>query len=410
MALESPAAPLARERADGPELTARASRRRTRLGGAVALALAASTLAPASEAPPPGQADDARAAYLGAAQRWAAGDDGVIELWAGWSGDELARLYDHAPELAAGAPRPLLHDAVRLHVLAACVAARHGRPLARRSHFDLAEAVLAQIPPPAAGEPGADTAGWRRDVALARGYDLLRRWRPSFALEAFKRALEVDPAYGDALLAAGMAEELRVTLPALALDRYVSSPELVNRGAIDDLLPAPGVQRMDRENSLRAAERFFRRAYAADPALAEARVRLGRVLEAERRNSEAEREWRGALAGAHGDAARRPGLRRAERGGGGRRCRRPSSCARPTRASARPKCSAGRAAAGSPRSACRRGSRTWRARRAGACGRRPSARTSNARSWRCWPTPAAATCCVTNPATRRPAGTRWRCG
>jgi tetratricopeptide (TPR) repeat protein len=270
----------------------------------VILALAAAGHAAPSGAPAASD-DDARAAYLAAVERWSAGDDAVVDAWADWIVDELARLHDRVSTLSAGAPPAVLHDAVRLHVLAAHAASQRGRLGPWRSHLDLAQALLERTGASPAGEQSLDVVGLRRDVALAEGYALLMRWQPSFALAAFKRALAARPDDGDALLAAGMAEELRVTVPALALDRYVSAPELINRGAVDDLIPTCNVQRMDYENSLRAAESFFKHAAAADPALAaEARLRLGRVLDVAGRRERAEREWSQTLEGsARGDVA-----------------------------------------------------------------------------------------------------------
>lgn len=247
---------------------------------------------------------DVTRAYLAAVGRWSAGDDAVVETWADWIAGELTELRGKLPRLVVSAAPGAALDAVKLHVLAAHAAAQRQRHDLWRAHFDLAEALLKESAAAPAGPRPPDFGLLQRDVSLARGYGLLVRWQPSFALDAFKRALEARPDDGDALLGAGMAEELRVTVPALALDRYVSSPELLNRGAVDDLIPAPRVRQMDHENSQRAAETYLRRAASSDAALAaEARLRLGHVLDGAGRRAPAEREWTAALEQAQGALA-----------------------------------------------------------------------------------------------------------
>lgn len=81
---------------------------------------------------------------------------------------------------------------------------------------------------------------------------------------------------------------------------------LLMAGAIHELLAAPRVQeasdtrlinKASASAHLATAERFFRQALAADPSLAEARVRLGRVLGERGRHAEALGELKQAAAG-----------------------------------------------------------------------------------------------------------------
>ncbi len=243
---------------------------------------------------------DELARYLDSLRRFGQGEHSVAERVEPWPAEQhegvAARL---AAEARATPGTTLLRDAVKLHVTAAWRASLRGTFDAWEQHVKMAQRLLPLAAPytgPEAARP--EGRALRRAVWLSRGYDLLRYWRPSFALDAFKRALELDPRDADALLGAGMAEELRSTVDGLLHDRYFTSDEAFASGLLlpSFLLPEPRLVLMDRENSLRAAERQLRAAAREGATRPEALLRLGRVLWERKRHADAEARWRALLA------------------------------------------------------------------------------------------------------------------
>lgn len=211
---------------------------------------------------------------------------------------QMRKLLDELGGWPAANARLLARHAIVMHVYASFLHTQRGNFAASERHAEMVERLLA-LAAARRGPPAerAREAALRRGVRLSRSHDLLRRWQPSRALEVLERVLLEDPAEPDALLAAGMAEELRATRPALAVERYLD-PSAWSEGrkaAGKGKIPKLKELERDRRRSLDTAEALLRRATLAAPVRGTARLHLGAVLLALGRREEAASEWQAVL-------------------------------------------------------------------------------------------------------------------
>lgn len=174
------------------------------------------------------------------------------------------------------------------------VVARHGDALVEPDgqlvlDFERAEEARGELKdlPPAAGEggpPDAEAAaawfeeGCRTDVDPAT-------WE--LALEAYRRAIEVDPAFADAHCNLGTVhynrgereEARRAYEAALRQERFHLEANFNLAGLLEE------------EGSLEAALRHYRRALHADPGLADGQLAVALLLERMERTADARAHW-----------------------------------------------------------------------------------------------------------------------
>jgi VWFA-related protein len=167
-------------------------------------------------------------------------------------------------KLAAALPREdmvLRRAAVLLHTALAFRLWSHARGVEAEAQVAIGRAVLAKDAPP----------DLHRDWLLTLGYHRLTAASPLTALPFFEECARLFPDAAEAWLGAGMCYELTAFPSGFALTA----------------LPA--------QNAARKAERHYRDAARLDPRLAEARLRLGRVLARAEAFDEAERELAAAV-------------------------------------------------------------------------------------------------------------------
>jgi VWFA-related protein len=152
----------------------------------------------------------------------------------------------------------LRRAAALLHTDAA-MRLRLSQPHATAAHFEIARALLARTEPESA---------FRRDFLLAVGYRLQVLPDAAAALRFFTECQEAFPRVATAWLASGTVYE------------FSAFPDGVGGTRI------PG----NVEELAHEAEKHYREALSIDPSLAEARLRLGRVLQRLGRQEEAIRE------------------------------------------------------------------------------------------------------------------------
>jgi tetratricopeptide (TPR) repeat protein len=196
------------------------------------------------------------------------------ESLAGWSGERLSQAL--AGIRAARAPTPadpapderidagLLAFAAVVHAELA-FALRDRAQAAAKAHLDMGQGLLALLP--ATAETAALKARWflgvgcrhRRDFEL----DEARRW--------LRAGLAASPEDARLLLALGSVDEWMAEY-----DNPIcpSAGECPSSAAREQYLAIE----WERQRLVTSGESLYRRALAADPALAEARLRLGRLL------------------------------------------------------------------------------------------------------------------------------------
>lgn len=122
----------------------------------------------------------------------------------------------------------------------------------------------------------------RRSVYLAIAWTLQQFEQSDLLPPHLKKAREEFPNDAEVLLTSGSAEEM-LTTPIL-VDRELSTQA---RGSVN--VPMSTRRRMLRHSHLEKAEAYHRAAVHADPRLAEAHMRLGRVLQEQGQRAEARR-------------------------------------------------------------------------------------------------------------------------
>jgi VWFA-related protein len=171
---------------------------------------------------------------------------------------------EHLEKLAGALPpedTALRRAALLLHTALAFRLWSNARVLEAEAQVAIARAVLAK----------GSLPDLHRDWLLALGHYRLAAASPLTALPFFEECARLFPGKADAWLGAGMCHELTAFPDGFAL------PERTSRGA------AP------------QAERCYREAVRLDPRLAEARLRLGRVLARAEAFDEAEQELAAAV-------------------------------------------------------------------------------------------------------------------
>ena len=198
------------------------------------------------------------AIYLELLQAFLAGEvarasAGVME----WRPEDLEKLAASLPpgDMALRRAALLLHTALAFRLWS------NARGLEAEAQIAIGRAVLAKDSPP----------DLHRDWLLTLGYYRLAAGSPVTALSFFEECARLFPGAADGWLGAGMCYELTAFPDGFALAE----------------LPA--------QNAARQAERCYREAVRLDPRLAEARLRLGRVLARAEAFDEAEQELAAAL-------------------------------------------------------------------------------------------------------------------
>ncbi len=175
--------------------------------------------------------------------------------------------------------------AVLLHCDAALLAWEEGRGTAVSLHMDMAVAILAWIQPFATDRVNPSVPRLdHRDVYLSMALLLTGRMEADSSLSLLRIALERYPDDAQLLLAQGTAREQAARIIEL------NARQVTVRGAREQF--AASSLTMSAAELLRSAEQGFRRVLKLDPAMAEARLRLGRVLAKIGRAAEAESELR----------------------------------------------------------------------------------------------------------------------
>jgi tetratricopeptide (TPR) repeat protein len=195
-----------------------------------------------------------------------------LELLQGFQAGEVARassgVMEWRPqdleELAASLPREdtaLRRAALLLHTALAIRLWSNARSAEADAQIGIGRAVLGKDSPP----------DLHRDWLLGLGYRHLTAATPAKALPFFEECARLFPDAADAWLGAGMCHEL-IAFP-------------------DGFAPAE----QPAQDAARKAERCYREAARLDPRLAEARLRLGRVLGRTATLDEAEKELAAAV-------------------------------------------------------------------------------------------------------------------
>jgi len=198
------------------------------------------------------------AIYLELLQAFLAGEvarasAGVME----WRPEDLEKLAASLPaeDMALRRAALLLHTALAFRLWS------NARGLEAEAQIAIGRAVLAKDSPP----------DLHRDWLLTLGYYRLAAGSPVTALPFFEECARLFPGAADGWLGAGMCYELSAFPDGFALAE----------------LPT--------QNAARQAERCYREAVRLDPRLAEARLRLGRVLARAEAFDEAEQELAAAV-------------------------------------------------------------------------------------------------------------------
>jgi tetratricopeptide (TPR) repeat protein len=153
--------------------------------------------------------------------------------------------------------------ALLMHTEAAIDLWRHGRSLEAGEHVAIGRTLLDEIRLP----------GVERDWLLLLGYSRQSVGFSGQAVDFYGEVMSLYPATADGWLGAGTAYE------------YTAYPDGLGGAQL----------RMSTDDAARAAKRLYREAARLDPTLAEARLRLGRLLQKSTRPDEAEREFAAAI-------------------------------------------------------------------------------------------------------------------
>jgi tetratricopeptide (TPR) repeat protein len=155
--------------------------------------------------------------------------------------------------------------------------ARDGRyeGMASSIHWDFARAFLDQVSPHPSKDPGVRL--WYRAVAA----HMVSEARLGDAVSHLRRAVRLLPADRDILFAVGcMRESLAAPDRQAVMDavRQPALPSMGRFGITDGPIDGPSAEVGSASDELGKAERAFRAALDVDPAFADARLHLGRVL------------------------------------------------------------------------------------------------------------------------------------
>jgi tetratricopeptide (TPR) repeat protein len=223
-------------------------------GGVIPL-LAVLALPPAATAQSAGPSPD----YQAALRAYASGDrERAVSELVVWT---ERRLREEVPELSASRPS-LRKVALLLHGDCAQRARRDGLP---SQHHESAALTIARMLKAESAERPFVRRWYEAMAGLALGEN---RWGE--ALDWAERGLRDFPVSAPMLLVVGSNEETVGALALLRLPEFVFSP--IQRETRENL----GALREARAH-LERARRSLRSAVAAEPSLAEARLRLGRV-------------------------------------------------------------------------------------------------------------------------------------
>lgn len=184
-----------------------------------------------------------------------------------WPPGEIRSAARRIPDAADTQRRA----ALLLHTELSMLLRRHGLGKRAEQHLDIARDLV----------DGDRHADLRREWLLAAAYAHQQRELPAQALELYEECARAFPQRGEARLGAGTLQE-----------RYAFLPDGFGRGNLN--LPPL--------TAARAAERSYRQALRVEPELAEARLRLARVLQQTGRVDEALDELEAVL-GSATDAA-----------------------------------------------------------------------------------------------------------
>jgi tetratricopeptide (TPR) repeat protein len=233
-------------------------------------------------APAAGQTPDASATYLELVARYRGGEnttaavvtlpiDGIRAVV-----PKLVSKRDSCPGTTCVRAAALMHTDAALSLV------ERGRVLGPHPHLDTAWWLLRLDPPvdqTFSGEMQESVKArqaFRRDWLMAVGRLLIPLGDLSTALSLFEVCLEQFPVGTDALLAAGAAQELMGSIDGLLPAATHTGPMV---GRPPPRVRFPRDQRRAMQQALRAAEKHYRRAIQLEPGLAEAHLRLGRVLQ-----------------------------------------------------------------------------------------------------------------------------------
>ncbi len=215
-----------------------------------------------------------------------------------WSPDELRRTAS-AVAAEPGAPRERRWAAVLLHTDAAIRADAQGAVDAARVQRALARELVA------GGRGGRDDADFERLWFHAMGDLELERARVKEAVELFDALVERYPREAESHLALGRAHELGLYLLSLIVRQSLAEqPDLTSEGF--DMFRyqrsrGGGPVATAEESHRRSALESYRAALRLEPALLEARLRLGRVLWLDGKLDEAVRELKAVADGPSAD-------------------------------------------------------------------------------------------------------------
>ena len=232
---------------------------------------------PASAAASAGGRRDA-AGYLALVGAYRAGDTAAAETLAGWTPAEL-KAGPEALRSGKDCDETCRRAAALLHLEAAVAANARGQAAAAAAQAAAGREILDR----ARGE-----AAFRSRWLLALGYDLLGQARLAEAEPVFDESAKAGLA--EAWLALGAIWDFRSTLETLAPGAAVEAAPIGSQGLTRFQLQA------QRERALAKAEECYRRALRARPDLAEAHLRLGRVLARRDKTAEAEPELKAGAA------------------------------------------------------------------------------------------------------------------
>jgi tetratricopeptide (TPR) repeat protein len=151
--------------------------------------------------------------------------------------------------------------------------ARDGRyeGTASSVHWDFARAFLDQVSPHPSKDPGVRL--WYRAVAA----HMVSEARLGDAVSHLRRAVQLLPADRDILFAVGCMRESLAAPDRQAVMDAMRQPPPLSRGRFGNV-DGPSPEVGSASDELGKAERAFRAALDVDPAFADARLHLGRVL------------------------------------------------------------------------------------------------------------------------------------
>jgi tetratricopeptide (TPR) repeat protein len=228
--------------------------------------------------------------YLDIVARYRAGefDDAVEALASHHEAHTPAFVTEQLAPLAM-ASSPVLPAAAGLHLETGHAALQKGDEECGLGHLLAAQTIVDSEGWTAVPKEMPDRAALydrvRREIYLGIIFTLQQHQQFEMLLPLLERAHQQFPKDADVLLALGTLNELRATAIML---RRVEIPAKQNPGA--------SWRRQQRREYLDKAAGHFRDALKIDPALAEARVRLGRVLKERGKLPEARRELEAAVA------------------------------------------------------------------------------------------------------------------